>query len=303
MTITAEGRATIIVLTHNRRVQAVNTLEYLSRLPGRWPIVFVDNGSSDGTAEAVAARFPVVMLIRARRNLGSAARNIGVAYAQTPYVAFCDGDTHWEPGALERAVNLLDAAPKVAVLSACVQVGASRRPDPACLFMERSPLAREHLPGPQLLDFMAGACVMRTCAFYEVGGYWPPFFRGGEEALMALDLVERGWHIVYANDVITRYFPSPLRDSRLQDRLLIRNAIWLAWMRRPLRAAWRETSVQWRAARARGIVWPTMLQMILGLPRALQNRKVISPAVESMRALLDMSVVNPVQQEPDQRVA
>ncbi len=288
-----EGRATIVVLTHNRRMQVLSTLDCLYRLPGRWPIVVVDNGSSDGTAAAIAARFPSVMLIRAKRNLGAAARNFGVAYAQTPYVAFCDDDTQWEPGALERAVHLLDNSPSVAVVSACVQVGATRRPDPACLSMAQSPLAREHLPGPQLLGFMAGACVMRTSAFYDVGGYWPPFFIGGEEALMALDLVERGWRIVYADDVITRHFPSLCRDSRLRERLLIRNAIWVAWMRRPLRAAWHETSVQWRAARERGIAWPTMVQMVLGLPRALRYRKVVSPAVENMRALLDIAAANP----------
>lgn len=106
---------------------------------------------------------------------------------------------------------------------------------------------------------------------------------------MALDLVERGWRIVYANDVVARYFPSLAADSRLRERLLIRNAIWVAWMRRPVRAAWRQTSVQWRAARDSGIVWSTMLQMVLGLPRALRNRKVISPAVESMQALLESS--------------
>ncbi|WP_353149728.1 glycosyltransferase [Pollutimonas bauzanensis] len=289
MQITEPGRATIVVLTHNKHLQAISALEYLCGLPGQWPIVVVDNGSTDGTPAAIAARYPSIMLIRARRNLGAAARNIGVAFAQTPYVAFCDSDTEWEPGALERAVALLDDTPQLAVVSACVQVGATGCPAPACLSMAQSPLAREQLPGPQLLGFTAGACVMRTCAFYQVGGYWPPFFQGGEEALMALDLVERGWRIVYANDVVARYFPSLAADSRLRERLLIRNAIWVAWMRRPVRAAWRQTSVQWRAARDSGIVWSTMLQMVLGLPRALRNRKVISPAVESMQALLESS--------------
>src|SRR3546814_8490118 len=99
--MTTEGRATNIVISHNRRVQLLSTLKSLQQLPGNWPIIVIDNGSTDGTAAVVASHFPSIMLIRAQRNLGAAARNIGVAYAHTPYIAFSDDDTQWEPGALE----------------------------------------------------------------------------------------------------------------------------------------------------------------------------------------------------------
>jgi GT2 family glycosyltransferase len=288
-----EGRATIVVLTCNRRLQLLGTLAALERLPGRWPIIVVDNGSTDGTADAVAARYPKVMVIRTLRNLGAAGRNLAVAYAHTPYVAFCDEDTQWEPGALERAVSILDASPNVGVLNACLQVGTLREPDPTCLSMARSPLQHDTLPGPQLLDFMASACVMRTRAFFDVGGYWPPFFVGGEEELMALDLVERGWHIVYADDVIARHFPMRLRKSRQLEQLMARNAIWVAWMRRPWQAAAHETWRQLCHARGRKMLLPVMLTVLLGLPRALRRRKVISPAVEQMIRLLNMAGERP----------
>ncbi|MFW7340976.1 glycosyltransferase [Pollutimonas sp. H1-120] len=301
--MTVEGRATIVVLSYNRRVQLLSTLESLQKLPGNWPIIVVDNGSTDGTAAAVARRFPAIMLIRAQRNLGAAARNIGVAYAHTPYIAFSDDDTQWEPDALERAVDLLDRAPDVGVLSACIHVGPTRRLDPSCQTMAQSPLARDSLPGPQLLGFMAGACVMRTRAFYEVGGYWPPLFIGGEESLMALDMVEHGWRIVYAADVITRHFPSSVRDTTLRERLLIRNAIWVAWMRRPVRAAWRETLLRIRQAHSRRILWPILWQALVGMPRALRRRKVISPAVEKMQLLLDVAAADLSPRGPDHHPA
>src|SRR3546814_14862881 len=102
------------------------------------------------------------MLIRAKCNLGAAACNIGAAYAHTPYVAFCGDGTQWEPGALQRALWLLDAAPDVAVLSPRRQVGATRRPDPECLGMAQSPLKGRWFPGHHLLDFPEDACVIRN---------------------------------------------------------------------------------------------------------------------------------------------
>lgn len=282
-----EGRVSIVVTTYNRRAMVLNTLATLSRLPGIWPIMVIDNGSTDGTASSIAAQFPAVMLIRARRNLGGAARNIAAAYVHTPYIAFCDDDTCWEHGSLERAAAILDSAPEVAVLSACVRIGVGRQLSPVCMNMAQSALPRGGLPGPRLLDFMAGACVVRTRAFLDVGGFWPPFFMGGQEALLALDIAERGQHVVYADQVLSQRVPALPNDVRLRKRRRIRNEIWLAWMRRPLRPAWRRTCAQLGKARSSGMFWRTLADVALGLPRALRQRRVISPALERMRASID----------------
>ena len=281
------ARATIVVLTYNRLAQVLRTLEGLVKLPGRWPIIVVDNGSSDETGATIATNFPQITVLRAPRNLGAAGRNLAMAQLHTPYVAFCDDDTQWESGALERAIQVLDASEHVGIVSARVEIGASRLPDPTCLEMAQSPLPRDDLPGPQLLGFMAGACVMRTAAFRAAGGYWPHFFIGGEEALMAYDVMGHGWCIVYADDVVTRHFPSSIRDSRLRERLVLRNAIWVAWMRRPWRAVGRETWRLLNQAHANHILVPVFTSTLRGLPRALARRKVISPALEQMQRLLD----------------
>lgn len=279
-------RGTVVVLTHNRRVQLLQTLRALLRLPDGWPVIVVDNGSEDGTSQAVSSEFPQVLLIRSRRNIGAAARNIGLAYVHTPYVAFCDDDTQWEPGSLHKAGRILDSSPQVAVLNACVRVGESGRIDPACQSMARSPLDREDLPGPQLLGFMAGACVVRTRAFYEAGGYWPPLFIGGEEELVALDLVDLGWRIVYVEDVVTHHFPSCLRNGRLRERLLLRNAIWVAWLRLPVRQAWRESAAALAVAARRRMLREVIFLTLGGMLPVLRERRVVSPRVAAMRALL-----------------
>ena len=46
---------TVVVLTHNRRPELLRTLRALTAPNERPPVVVVDNGSSDGTPDAVGA--------------------------------------------------------------------------------------------------------------------------------------------------------------------------------------------------------------------------------------------------------
>jgi len=237
----ARVRLCIVVLTHNRCDEVVGTLQGLQRNAPGVPLVVVDNGSSDGTAERIRHDFPQVELIRAPGNLGAAGRNLGAKAAQAEYLAFCDDDVCWLPGSLERALSLLEQHPDIAVLSARVMVGAAAMPDPACAPMARSPLPGEPDIGPALVGFMAGACVMRAEAFHAAGGYWPPLFLGSEESLLALDLLEDGWRILYAPDIAAHHHPSAARDAVGRRRLLARNALWVAWLRLPVLTALAES--------------------------------------------------------------
>src|SRR3569833_1393358 len=131
-------RLGVVVLTHTRAQELARTLTQLLALPEQPQIVVVDNASSDTTCEMVIHDFPQVRLLALERNIGAAARNAGVAALETDYVAFCDDDTWWDAGMLEKAADLLDAYPQVAILSARVLVGPEQREDPACGVMAAS---------------------------------------------------------------------------------------------------------------------------------------------------------------------
>lgn len=274
----AAPRVSIVVLTYNRCAEVLRTLERLrTRYPAH-PLIVVDNASTDGTADAVARRFPDVQVLRAPVNEGAAGRNRGCLAARTPYVAFCDDDTCWEAGALERAEQTFDAWPDLGLVSGQVRVGEAGRVDATCELMAASPLPGLPGVGPGLVGFMAGACVVRREAFRQAGGYWPPLFIGGEEGLLALDLLRSGWRIVYAADLVTWHWPSALRDAPRRRSLLARNAVWLAWMRLPAGAAWRRTRevLSAHSGRARLVL---LAQILPGLPRALVRRSVVPPTV------------------------
>jgi glycosyltransferase involved in cell wall biosynthesis len=168
---TADPRITVVLITRNRRGELLRTLDRVTSLPEHPPIIVVDNASSDRSAEA-AGRYPGVRVIRARENLGAVARNFGVRQASTPYVAFCDDDTWWAPGALAKAADLLDGCPGLASVTGRILVEPGGTEDPLTPELRDSPIpAPAWLPGPALLGIMAGASMLRVSAFEEVGGF------------------------------------------------------------------------------------------------------------------------------------
>jgi len=287
-TESVDARVTVVMITHNRRSEVLHSLAQLTRLPEQPRIVLVDNGSTDGAALAVALKFPRVTILELGANLGAAGRTLGVRHANTPYVALCDDDTWWEPGALAHAADLFDAAPRLAIATARVLIGPEEREDSTCQAMLRSPLPREPgMPGPALLGFLAGASVVRRSAFLSVGGFAPRFFLGGEEELLAADLAAAGWWLCYVPELIVHHYPSQQRNAASRRRHLVRNTLWFAWMRRPLSAALRRTLAVLRSAPKDRATLHGFASALLGLPWALQQRRVLPPEIEVRLRLLD----------------
>jgi glycosyltransferase involved in cell wall biosynthesis len=141
--VVPHGTVVVVVPTYNRRdlvVQSVKSV--LDQTYGDVRCIVVDNGSTDGTAEALTAvgdaRVSVVSL---NGPCGAAAaRNAGLEAADgAPWVAFLDNDDIWAPTKLERQLAALAANPGTSwSATACVHVGtdmhvrwaARLRPEP-----------------------------------------------------------------------------------------------------------------------------------------------------------------------------
>jgi GT2 family glycosyltransferase len=273
-------RTSVVVITRDRRSKVVDCVARLLALPEHPQIIVVDNDSSDGTADAVEGQYPSVDVVRLERNLGAAGRTIGARRATTPYVAFSDDDSWWTAGALERAADILDRAPRLAVLAARVLVGPEGHLDPVCRSMRSSPLGDVPEVGPRVLGFVACGAVVRRSAYLEVGGFHPRYGVGGEEALLALDLAERRWECAYADDVVAHHCPSPVRDRSARRVRDVRNDMWTLWLRRPLVSALAETArVLARLFHDRE-VRAGMRQALAGVHWIVRERAPVSPSTE-----------------------
>jgi GT2 family glycosyltransferase len=264
---------TVVVATRNRRT------DLLASLPRHEaPVILVDNASTDGTVAAVRATHPQVTVLPQTRNLGAEGRTVGVSRAATPFVAFADDDSWWAPGDLARAVEIMRAHPRLAVLVARVLVGPEQRLDPVCEEMAASPLGTPgDLPGPALLGFIACGALVRTEAFTAVGGFDPVVRFPGEEERLALDLVAAGWGISYVDSVTVHHHPSPVRHSPAERQAAVwRSRLLTAVMRLP----WADVLGTVRQALTAGSPGRAGIRGALpDISAALRRRRVVPRAV------------------------
>jgi GT2 family glycosyltransferase len=271
---------TVVVASQNRREDLLATLPRHEA-----PVILVDNASTDGTVEAVHKEHPHVTVLPLDRNHGAHGRTLGVARAGTPFVAFADDDSWWAPGDLARAVDVMRAHPRLALLNARILVGPEERLDPACAEMAASPLgtARD-LPGPSLLGFVACGALVRTEAFEAVGGFDPVVRFPGEEERLALDLAAAGWGLAYVDTVTVHHHPSPRRDAPGRRQAGIwRSRVLTAVMRHPAADV---AGVLVRALRSGRPGREGLLRAVPDLVAALRRRRPLPPEVREAVRLL-----------------
>lgn len=229
--------------TRNRRDDAVRSVQQLAALPGRPPIVVVDNASRDGTAAAVGDSSPDATVVPLETNVGGCARNVGAEVATTAYLAFSDDDSWWAPGALERAATVLEAHPSVGLVMARILVGPQQRLDATCAAMAQAPLGRPAgMPYPRVAGFLACGAVVRRDAFLAAGGFHEAVRFPGEEEVLALDLRTAGWELVYVPDVVAHHHPRDSSDRAGRAGDMARSALVTSWLRQPAGVAARTTA-------------------------------------------------------------
>ena len=267
---------TVVIISRNRREDLLVSLPRHEA-----PVILVDNGSTDGTVEAVrAAGLRHVRVVALPHNLGAVARNLGVQQARTPYVAFADDDSWWAPGALDQAAAVLDAHPRVGLLTGRILLGTAELPDPLSDGMDLAPLGTSPGgAGPDVLGFAACAAVVRRSAFLAAGGFDEVVRFPGEEERLALDLADTGWLLSYVPGLVVHHHPSPVRGpASVRATGITRSTLLTAVLRRPWPVV-RDRAV--RDLRAGGTARAGVLAALPRLPGALWARRRISDRVET----------------------
>ena len=109
-------RVRVIIVHYNRRELLASCLGALAKTTyAPMEIVVVDNASSDGSADWVAAHYPAVRMIRSESNLGFCkGNNLAIRQTDAPLMVLLNNDVEVTPGWLEPLVAEMESQPLVA---------------------------------------------------------------------------------------------------------------------------------------------------------------------------------------------
>lgn len=171
-------------------------------------IILVDNGSIDGTVDAVRAQFPDVHIILGQSNLGFAeGNNIGIRYAlenDAEYVFLLNNDTTIKPLTLMRLIEVAERDPQIGILCPTIvsYVDRTKSYVGARIYwqsgtvsdIEQSP---ERLPGVLDTDYAPGcAFLIKTSVIRQIGLLDPYFFAYFEDVDWSLRCRRAGYRVV-----------------------------------------------------------------------------------------------------------
>jgi hypothetical protein len=205
----------IIIVSFNARADLERCLESLHAAPPAAPheILVVDNGSTDGSADA-ARRWPRVQVIQANGNLGFArANNIGIRASGGATLLLLNSDTVVPPGAIDRLLAELNRHPDVAVAGPRLVDGGGRAElsfgrmispwnELRQKRLARSAMVEALTREPQYPDWVSGACLLVRRADAEaVGGLDERYFMYTEDVDFCAAIRARGRKILFVAGV------------------------------------------------------------------------------------------------------
>jgi len=225
-----EPKVMVIVLTWNGIHDTLECLTSLSKVDYRnKEIVVVDNGSTDGTVQAIRSRFPTIALIENDRNLGYAAgNNVGLRHALrtgADQVLLLNNDTVAAPDFLGLLVQALDGRHSVGIAGPMVyyhthpEVIASAGGEidwrnGATRMRAIDQTDRGQFKEAEFVDFVTGCALLAKAeTVKKIGHLDQAFFMYFEETEWCVRARRAGYHTLFVPQAKVWHKVSPAKQS------------------------------------------------------------------------------------------
>lgn len=214
--LTAGMDLSAIIVNWNTRQLVLESLQSLYRATGDFSmeVFVVDNGSTDGSVEAIRTAFPRVILVENTKNIGFArANNAALHRARGKYFLLLNTDVILQGDAVAALLEFMEKTPQAGIVGAqLLNPDGSEQNSfdnfPTLLseginksllrmfFPNRFPSKRLSFSSPAAVESVIGACMMvRKDAVDEVGPMDGDYFLFMEETDWCFRMRERGWKV------------------------------------------------------------------------------------------------------------
>ncbi len=231
-------RVDVGIVTWNTRELTLAAIERLlaASVDVDLRVLVRDNGSGDGTAAAIASRFPEIEL-EVGNNVGFASGvNTLLGRSDAPWFVTLNSDAWPEAGALRRLVTVAEQHPQAAAVAPTLlrpdgEVEPSGHDLPTVRGALRSglrPVERRIPTGPHEVGWVVGAAVLlRRDAVDALGPLDPSLFMYAEDLEWCWRARRAGWQVWLAPDAVVRHVGNASGDQRwglARQRVAIANA-------------------------------------------------------------------------------
>jgi GT2 family glycosyltransferase len=208
----------ILIVNWNTKDYLLQCVESIFQTIRRssWEIFVIDNGSVDGSGEAVQKSFPSIRLIENERNLGFAkAMNQGLQQSSGRHALLLNPDARLKEGAIERMLSFMETHSEVGVAGGQLlnedgskQNSIANFPSLATelfnksllrwMFPKRFPGKERNYFEPIEVDSVIGACmIVRREAMEQVGLMDEDYFLFLEETDWCYRMKKAGWKVYH----------------------------------------------------------------------------------------------------------
>jgi GT2 family glycosyltransferase len=260
-------------------------------------VIFVDNGSKDGSVEYVKRDFPSVTVIENDRNLGFArANNIGIMASKGDLIATLNNDTEAMPDWVGSLAKAMLSDPKTGMCASRMLFMKDRGMiNSTGICISRSgacwdrgmfePDAGQYDVSEEVFGPCAGAALYRRAMLDRIGLFDEDFFTYMEDADLAFRGRAAGWKCLYVPGAVVYHYGSATAGYMSDFSIYYgnRNIVWNAVKNFPGPLLW--TSLPWVLGRSLAVIpyyWlrghgrvalRAKIDSLKGAPRMISKRR------------------------------